>query len=467
MERNWRLNGASAVGVMLMVIFSRFPLAAGQESSSSCYCLKKVIGSLFNPVEMIQFKRDGSLRTLVVEQKGHVRLFMEEDENQEGQLFMDIRDRVKTSEDVGEERGLLSVVLHPSYTRSPVGRVFAYYIRDMSGYHVNDYAYVSEFLAYNDVVDSSSERFLLRVRQPFRKGNGGQLLFGNDSFLYIFTGDGTGDDDLEGNAQNKLSFNGKVLRINVNQQSFEFDEDSASAFPYKSPVENPFHGDNDSRQEIFAFGLRNPWRCSLDTLNLREGTGRIFCGDTGTDQFEEINIIESGKNYGWNIKEGRRCHHSQQCSAIANEGLPIYTYPHSSEWGSAVVGGYVYRGGNFTGLYGAYVYGDAVTGKIAYLVQLPNTTWSSTDWPQCSRDWCPCDARDDKLPYLLSFGQDAHGELFVMSTSEFSVLQARGGLFRVVAPTGNAQKQVSCKGCKSSLSVKLLLLSLVLLISKW
>ncbi|KAK7504298.1 hypothetical protein BaRGS_00004602 [Batillaria attramentaria] len=351
---------------------------------------------------------------------------------------MDIRDRVMTSGTEGEERGLLSVALHPRYNQTSVGRVFSYYIRNVSG---QDYTYVSEFTATDDVVDVTSERFLLRVRQPFVKGNGGQLLFGDDGLLYIFTGDGTGNDDLQGNAQDSQSFLGKVLRVDVDQQGLEAG-DSSSARLYHIPPSNPFIGNPHARPEVFALGLRNPWRCSLDSKN-RGGTGRIFCGDTGTDMFEEINNVQKGRNYGWNLKEGTYCFNSLNCTKIENEAKPIYTYAYSPDWGSAVVAGYVYRGSHFSQLQGSLLYGDVVTGHT-YLLRESGGNWTSREWSVCPESRCPCQARHDKSAFLLAFGQRDDGELMLLMASEFSVLKPRGTLFQVVPPIGTAQKPVTC-----------------------
>ncbi|KAK7103466.1 HHIP-like protein 1 [Littorina saxatilis] len=429
-----------------------------------CMCLEKVAEDLYNPVEYITFKRDNSVLVLIAEQKGTARAWLKDMERDT--LFMNITDRVHTSEAQGEERGLLSVVLHPLYNESSSGRVFVYYVASESGH--SHFAYVSEFHATDDVVDPSTEQRLLRVKQPSDTANGGQLLFGDDGYLYIFLGAGAGhDDDQAGNAQNPTSFLGKALRIDVNARGFERG-DSGSGLLYEVPGSNPFYDRSLYRPEIFALGFRNPWRCSVDSAS-RGGSGDIYCGDVGSDQFEEINKIRRGRNYGWNLKEGNVCFHSNKCDDLEDEREPIFTYPydHDSSKGSAVVGGHVYRGKAFPDLYGGFIYGDAVTGKTFSLKENIDGRYNSTEWSLCPKNMCPCNAREVKKAYLLAFGLDVTAEVMLLMSSQFSALEPEGTLFRVIAPTGTTKNPVTCGTCglMSSTVLPLLLTIVVFLLN--
>jgi hypothetical protein len=201
-----------------------------------------------------------------------------------------------------------------------------------------------------DQADRNSELVLLEVAQPFSNHKGGQLAFGADGYLYIGLGDGGSGGDPFGNAQNRSSLLGKILRIDVNSPS--------AGRNYGVPVDNPFAGNSlGYREEIYAYGLRNPWRFSFDPP-----TGKLWVADVGQNQREEIDLVEKGKNYGWNIMEASLCYSpSTGCDQTGLE-LPVWEY--GRDEGSSVIGGFVYRGLTVTGLYGAYVYGDYGSGKI-------------------------------------------------------------------------------------------------------
>ena len=209
------------------------------------------------------------------------------------------------------------------------------------------------------------------------------LAFGPDSYLYISTGDGGSGGDPQGNAQNLGSLLGKILRIDVN-----------SGNPYGIPPDNPFAGAPGRRGEIWAYGLRNPWRFSFDRL-----TGRLFVGDVGQNSFEEIDIIVRGGNYGWNVMEGLHCFSPP--SGCDTSGLfpPIHEY--GRDLGSAVTGGYVYRGGSIPSLTGKYLYADTYSGRIWSLTGLPTLAWQSEEL-----------LMTNATP--VSFGEDESGELFVV-----------------------------------------------------
>ena len=301
--------------------------------------LKPVIKGLRNPVGLVH-AGDGSGRLFILEQQGIVKIL------NKGQLvrkpFLDIRGRVIS----GGEMGLLGMAFHPRFSEN--GRFFVNYTSRSNGLHT----VISEFRIESnpDEADRKTERVLLTIPQPFPNHNGGQIAFGPDGYLYIGTGDGGAGNDPKGNAQNTASLLGKMLRIDVDSRE--------SGGPYGIPPDNPFYGRTGIPGEIWAIGLRNPWRFSFDPVS-----GFLFAGDVGQDTREEIDVIDKGKNYGWNIMEGRICTPGVNMNCDKN-GLepPIWDYPRPE--GTVVIGGYVYRGAAIPELCGAYVFGDFGNGKI-------------------------------------------------------------------------------------------------------
>jgi glucose/arabinose dehydrogenase len=282
---------------------------------------------------------DGSKRVFIVEQRGAIQIM------EHGQLgaisFLDIRDRV----DSGDEKGLLGIAFHPHYREN--GLFYVDYTTQAHGL----YTIVSEFRRRTATeADAASERVLLKIAQPFDNHNGGQLAFGPDGYVYIGMGDGGAGNDPHGNGQRTDTLLGKVLRIDVNKRGTER--------AYGIPADNPFVGKAGARAEIWAYGLRNPWRFSFDAV-----TGRLYLADVGQDAEEEIDIITRGGNYGWNIMEGNICTPAvnKSCNKHGVEP-PILSYPHPQ--GFAIIGGFVYRGSAIPGLCGVYIYGDYVTKRI-------------------------------------------------------------------------------------------------------
>jgi hypothetical protein len=201
-----------------------------------------------------------------------------------------------------------------------------------------------------DIADPSSEKIILQVAQPYSNHNGGQLQFGPDGYLYIAMGDGGGAGDPQGNAQNQSTLLGAILRLDV--------DTSDSGLNYSIPEDNPFAGNTEGyREEIYAYGLRNPWRFSFDNA-----TGDLWAADVGQNAIEEIDIIEAGGNYGWNIKEGTSCYNP--AVGCNSSGLidPVFEYDHSL--GRSITGGFVYRGQNTPALTGLYIYADYISGRI-------------------------------------------------------------------------------------------------------
>ena len=271
-----------------------------------------------------------------------IRVFENSENTATSKVFLDISDRVL----FGGEQGLLGLAFHPRYRQ--IRYFYVNYVADNPRRTI--IARYSVTANDPDQADKNSELVLLEINQPFSNHKGGQLAFGNDGYLYIGLGDGGSAGDPLGNAQNRSSLLGKILRIDVDSPS--------AGRNYGIPAGNPFAGNTlGYREEIYAYGLRNPWRFSFDPP-----TGMLWVADVGQDQREEIDLVEKGKNYGWNIMEGSLCYTPPTgCNQIGLE-LPVWEY--GRDEGISVIGGFVYRGSTLAGLYGAYVYGDYGSGKI-------------------------------------------------------------------------------------------------------
>ena len=321
----------------------------------------------------------GDGRLFVVEKPGTVRIV------QDGRLlaepFLDIRDRVNAS---SSERGLLSVAFHPHYMQN--GRFFVNYTNRTGDTVVSAFQVTSD----PDRADSASESILLTIPQPYPNHNGGQLQFGPDGYLYIGMGDGGSGGDPQGNGQNPATLLGALLRLDVDQ--------TANGAPYAIPADNPFAGSGSQRPEIWAFGLRNPWRFSFD-----RATHDLLLADVGQNQWEEVNFVPAGSpggiNFGWNVLEGTHCYTGSTCDQT---GLfpPVYDYRHENGRCS-VTGGYVYRGSQFPALTGNYFFGDYCSGEIWRAMPGENGRWTA-NLVLATRS------------SIASFGEDAQGELYVV-----------------------------------------------------
>ncbi len=329
---------------------------------------------LFDHPVGIYNANDSSNRLFVIEQQGIIYSFNNSPDATEKKIFLDIRAKVVT----GLELGLLGMVFHPQFVTN--GYVFLDYTVDsplrtvISRWKVNE--------SDPNALNASSEYILLTVNQPSEFHNGGQLAFGPDGYLYIGMGDGGPEGDPLGNGQNKSTLLGKILRIDVD-----------SGAPYSIPADNPFVGNVQGyKEEIYAYGLRNPWRFSFDQV-----TGKLWVGDVGQDAWEEIDIVENGKNYGWNIMEGSHCYLATTCDSTGMT-LPIFEYGH--DVGNAIIAGAVYRGSAHAELVGQYIYGDYGTGKIWALSNSSGTIDNMI--------------LDDMRLTLSAFGIDENKELLVV-----------------------------------------------------
>lgn len=344
--------------------------------------LARVVGELAAPV-YVTHAGDQSGRLFVVEQAGVIRII------RDGQLlprpFLDISARVIS----GGEMGLLSVAFHPRYASN--GRFFVNYTANggrlrtvIAEYRVSDDPNVAE----------RAERVLLQIDQPYRNHNGGLNLFGPDGMLYIGMGDGGSGGDPHNNGQRLDTLLGKMLRIDVD-----------GGTPYRVPPDNPFAGRAGARGEIWASGLRNPWRFSFE-----RGSGRLFLADVGQNAWEEVDLIERGRNYGWRIMEGAHCFQPQTACDRTSLVLPIAEY--GREGGCSVTGGHVYRGSRIRALVGRYLFADYCSGRIWALTEAGGGRWTMAT------------LLDSGLS-VSSFGEDQDGDLYVVDH--------RGAIYRIVA----------------------------------
>ncbi len=308
-------------------------------SKQIAIALKSMASGLRDPVGLTH-AGDGSGRLFVIEQPGRIRVL--ENGVLKEAAFLDIRKRVAS----GGEKGLLGLAFHPNFSKNR--RLFVNYTASEKGLRT----VIAEYTADPQLekVDPATERRLMEIPQPFGNHNGGQIAFGSDGMLYIGMGDGGAGNDPQGNGQNLKTLLGKMLRIDVDRK-----EDNRA---YGIPLDNPYRMQKDIPSEIWAYGLRNPWRFSFDSES-----GELYAGDVGQSSREEINIIQRGRNYGWNIMEGKIC--TPRVNPICDKRHledPIFDYPRSE--GTVVIGGYVYRGKAIPALYGAYLYGDYGNGRL-------------------------------------------------------------------------------------------------------
>ena len=289
---------------------------------------------------------DGSNRIFIVEQEGRIKVFENDPSISNAEMFLDITSIVDQDGGYTEE-GLLGLAFHPNYSEN--GYFYVNYTEHNPRRNVIARYSVSDTNP-NEANYGSSE-IILEVNQPYTNHNGGQMEFGpDDGYLYISFGDGGSAGDPLGHGQDLSTLLGSLIRIDVDNPS--------GAFNYGIPSDNPFIAPMNARDEIYAYGLRNMWRFSFDLE-----TGFLWGADVGQYEYEEINIIESGGNYGWNIMEGTSCYESQNCDS---EGLepPVWEYELYVNGVCSITGGYVYRGTDLWGLVGKYIYGDWCTGDI-------------------------------------------------------------------------------------------------------
>lgn len=319
-------------------------------------------------------------RLYLVLKPGRIMVFDNTPRPSRPDTFLDIRDRVSEG---SLEEGLLGLAFDPQYQEN--GYFYVYYSAASPRRSV-----VARYEASLDgaPVDPSTERIVMEIEQPFSNHNGGHLVFGPDGYLYIGVGDGGNFGDPNGHGQNLGTLLGSILRIDVSAMN--------ATGSYSVPDDNPFVDERGARPEIWAYGLRNPWRFSFD----RE-SGELWVGDVGQDEFEEIDLVTRGGNYGWNVMEASSCFQAASCDKGGLEE-PIAEY--GREAGISVTGGYVYRGRAAPSLVGAYLFGDFHSGRI----------WA------LRRD----DGQDAEVRELVntdlkisSFAEGPDGEIYILSFS--------------------------------------------------
>ena len=333
---------------------------------------------------------DGTNRVFVATQQGVIHVFPNDQNATESQVFLDMSHKV-TYNDSQDEEGFLGLAFHPDYKKN--GEFFAYY----TSTEEPQLSVISRFRVSKDDPNRADPEFedeILRIKQPFWNHNGGTVLFGPDGYLYIALGDGGAANDPMENGQNLGSLLGKILRIDVDKKQGDLN--------YAIPADNPFANRAGARGENWAYGLRNPWRMAFD----RE-TGVLWAADVGQNWWEEVDLIEKGGNYGWNLRVGKHPFGAKGTDERADLIEPIWEYDH--EVGKSMTGGNVYRGKRLAELAGAYLYADYVTGKVFAL------RYDADQKQIVSNHLIP----SDKLP-VISFGEDEEGDVY----------------FTIVAPDG-------------------------------
>jgi glucose/arabinose dehydrogenase len=364
----WGKIGAAALACLIGLVIA--------PAAQSAIDLELVVDGLERPL-FVGHAGDGSGRLFVLEQAGRIRIV--EDGALRRRPFLDLTNRVRA----GGERGLLGLAFHPDFASNR--RFFVDYTRQSDGATV-----IAEFRATRANPNRARriQRRLLRVAQPFSNHNGGMLAFGPDGHLYIALGDGGGGGDPGNRAQNPSTLLGKILRIDVD-----------GARPYAIPPGNPF-ADGGGRPEIFALGLRNPWRFSFDRRN-----GRLLAGDVGQGRVEEIDLIRRGRNYGWPIMEGPLCFRPATGCDRSGLTLPLASY-RQLRGRCSITAGYVYRGAAIPDLVGTHLSGDFCSGEIFGLRRRERSLLLDTELR------------------ISSFGEDEAGEVYVVDLE--------GAVYRIV-----------------------------------
>lgn len=410
---NYRWICVSLAALMLISVSTSITTTAKTDVTWPTSISLNLIADGFTSPVHITHAGDGSGRLFVVEQTG--RIYILQGGNKIGTPFLDIHERVLSQ---GGEQGLLSIAFPPGFgtTRN---HFYVYYTRSNGDNQVSRFRLTGN----SNEADPTSEQLILLLPHPtYPNHNGGQLAFGPDGYLYIGTGDGGGAGDPFNNAQNPGSLLGKLLRIDVEpggsvpsglpHKNYLPFISTSGGLAYTIPPDNPFVGQVGYRPEIWALGLRNPWRYSFD-----RNTGNLYIGDVGQGSREEIDFQQAssngGENYGWNIMEGFSCYPPGGSCNSTGLTLPVIDYTHSD--GCSVSGGFVYRGSSFPAMQGIYFYGDYCSGKI-WGLQPDGSNWANQ-------------ILKDTTYSISSFGEDEAGELYVAAYNS-----TNGAVYQIITP---------------------------------
>jgi glucose/arabinose dehydrogenase len=383
--------------------------STGSQPSAVTLTLSVIASGLTKPIGVYNAGA-GDDRLFVIEQAGRIRIVQPTRPN--GAVlpapFLDLTDRVESG---GNEEGLLGVAFHPDYART--GYVYVNYTNATGGVL---WTRISRFsvTADRNVADPKSEKILLTVTQPFPNHNAGDLHFGPDGYLYIPLGDGGSGGDPNNNAQTATTLLGKITRIDVDARAgAPPDCVGEGTGGYTIPLTNPMvDGPGQSCDEIWALGLRNPWRSSFDRL-----TGDFYLADVGQEKWEEIDLqpagAPGGENYGWRCYEGTHEYNTAGCDSLEQDTAPIFEYAHEGGHCS-VIGGYVYRGVRFPILAGRYLFTDYCSGTFWDLVPNGSGGWTATPHANLAA-----------MGYT-SFGEDSTGELYVVNREKGTLYRVQG-----------------------------------------
>ncbi|MGZ8920595.1 MAG: PQQ-dependent sugar dehydrogenase [Limisphaerales bacterium] len=415
-------------------------------ADSTTFSLKPFAEGFVSPTALVPLPGGGNF--LVADQAGTIHVVSKDGKRAE-QPFLDLRPRLTKLNPGFDERGLLGLALHPKFSENK--RFYVVYSAPRRASAPADWDHtqrLSQFSANADgqSAQGDSEKMILEVDKPYFNHNGGMILFGPDNYLYYAIGDGGNGNDQdekskpkgrppEGNGQHLQTLLGKILRIDIDKGD-----------PYSVPQDNPFVG-KEARPEIWAYGLRNPWRISFD----RGGDRELFAADVGQDGYEEVDIIKKGGNYGWNIKEGFHCFNPADtrkppadCPDHGANGDPLIdpileyknfkAHPRAADaQGISVTGGYVYRGKALSGWQGKYIFADWSKAWI----KADGVLFAATKGKGAAGKWTwekitPASHAAGLGLYITGFGEDSEGELYVFTNNSNSVAGNTGKVFKLV-----------------------------------
>lgn len=439
-------NRAPLALVLAVLLFPSVALAQHDHPSGPSVRLEQVAQGLVAPIQLTA-PEDGTGRRFVVDQIGVIRIL-----TADGRLldepFLDITDKVVDLGEGYDERGLLGLAFHPEFPRN--GRFFIYYSAPLQPEMPDDWSHANRLVEYRvstadpNRADPTPVRMLLELPWPYANHNGGTLAFGPDGMLYIPLGDGGNRDDqgrghvpdwyeanVGGNGQDvEQNLLGSILRIDVNR--------TAAGKPYAIPPDNPFVG-RPGLDEIWAYGLRNPFRIAFDPV-----TGALFASDAGQEQWEEVDLVIRGGNYGWNVREGTHCfdaeaaeHFPFRCPEVGQFGEPlihpIIEFDHYN--GVVVVGGFPYRGSRIPAFTGKYLFADWSSDhdqpRGTLFIASPPPEGKVSMW---DRQTLHVELRDggEFQEYVRSFGRDADGEGYVLTSNVQGVTGNTGKVWKIV-----------------------------------